>query len=157
MVNFIEKLLQINIDYPFTSFSDVLLDFQYSLLGFPTLSKTITVFRKHGFKCKNKFLIERLLNNPIHDCWNSKLTNSTSVWFGNLNPFYRARAIFSIKDILFNLGPLFLHYSFDFFSSYSVNSGSPFIAYNCLHCFLHVIIIDYALYLWDMDIALIIR
>ena len=98
-----------------------------------------------------------LLNNPIHDCWNPKLTNSTPIWFWDFHPFYRVWAIFSIKNLLFNLRPLFLHYPFDFFSSYPVNSRSSFVTNNCFDCFLYVIITDYSFYLRDMDVSLIIR
>ena len=79
MVYSVKKLFQIDIDNPFTSFLNVLLSFQHGLLSLSSYSKTITVGRERWFESKHYFLIERLLNYPIHYGWNPQLSDSISI------------------------------------------------------------------------------
>ena len=94
-----------------------------------------------------------LLDNAIHDCWDSQSSNPIAIRFRNFHPSYWDWAVLSIENGLFDLRPPLLHDLLDLFSSNTVYSRSALVAFDRLKSLLYVTLVHNALYRDDIDIV----
>ena len=133
----VKELLQVYVNYPFTSLVEVFSEFQYCLFTTSAWAEAVAVLLKLFLKSGCEDLTYRLLQNSVNNARYPKFPYP-SLRLGYLYPPHRLRAVLPRKDGLLDTFPIRIHVVTHLFDGHAVYARCTSIGDYLVQGFSHV-------------------
>ncbi|GBE14943.1 hypothetical protein BMS3Abin14_00996 [bacterium BMS3Abin14] len=112
MVHPIKEPLQIHINHPTTTGSNILTGITHRLMSAPARAESVARIREVRIKNKLQNLMQSLLNETIQHRRNAELPHAFAAGLGYFHPPYRLRLITTIQQLAFDARPVLAKITF---------------------------------------------